>query len=156
MDIWPGRPYPLGATYDGSGVNFAIFSEIADKVELCLVDEAGVETRYDLVEVDGYVWHGYLPGIHPGQRYGFRIHGPYDPANGHRANPSKFLLSPYAKAIEGQIDGDESLFSYRFDDPDAFNDDDSLGHNMVSVVANPFFDWGHDRPPRHQYHESVI
>ncbi|GAA1431596.1 glycogen debranching protein GlgX [Microlunatus lacustris] len=156
MDIWPGRPYPLGATYDGSGVNFAIFSEIADEVELCLVDEAGAETRFDLVEVDGYVWHGYLPGIHPGQRYGFRVHGPYDPANGHRANPSKFLLSPYAKAIEGQIDGDESLFSYRFDDPDAFNDDDSLGHNMVSVVANPFFDWGHDRPPRHQYHESVI
>ena len=156
MDIWPGRPYPLGATYDGTGVNFAIFSEIADKVELCLVDDAGAETRHELVEVDGYVWHGYLPGIHPGQRYGFRVHGPYDPAHGHRSNPAKFLLSPYAKAIEGQIDGDESLFSYRFDDPDAFNEDDSLGHNMLSVVANPFFDWGHDRPPRHQYHESVI
>jgi isoamylase len=156
MDIWPGRPYPLGATYDGSGANFAIFSEIADRVELCLVDDAGAETRFELVEVDGYVWHGYLPSVQPGQRYGFRVHGPYDPANGHRSNPSKFLLSPYAKAIEGQIDGDESLFSYRFDDPNAFNDDDSLGHNMVGVVANPFFDWGHDRPPRHQYHESVI
>jgi isoamylase len=156
MDIWPGRPYPLGATYDGSGVNFAIFSEVAEKVELCLIDDQGGETRYELVEVDGYVWHGYVPGIHPGQRYGFRVHGPYDPANGHRCNPSKLLLSPYAKAIEGQIDGDESLFSYRFNDPTAFNEDDSLGHNMVSVVANPFFDWGHDRPPRHQYHESVI
>ncbi len=156
MDIWPGRPYPLGATYDGTGVNFALFSEVAERVELCLIDEAGAETRHELVEVDGYVWHAYLPGVHPGQRYGFRVHGPYDPANGHRCNPAKLLLSPYAKAIEGQIDGDESLFSYRFDDPTAFNSDDSLGHNMVSVVTNPFFDWGHDRPPRHQYHESVI
>jgi glycogen operon protein len=156
MDIWPGRPYPLGATYDGSGVNFAIFSEVAEKVELCLIDDQGAERRYELVEVDGYVWHGYVPSIHPGQRYGFRVHGPYDPANGHRCNPSKLLLSPYAKAIEGQIDGDESLFSYRFNDPDAFNEDDSLGHSMLGVVANPFFDWGHDRPPRHQYHESVI
>jgi isoamylase len=156
MNLWPGRPYPLGATYDGSGVNFAIFSEVAEKVELCLIDGDGAETRHELVEVDGYVWHGYAPSIQPGQRYGFRVHGPYDPANGHRANPSKFLVSPYAKAMEGQIDGDESLFSYRFDDPDAFNEDDSLGHNMYSVVANPFFDWGHDRPPRHQYHESVI
>ena len=128
MDIWPGRPYPLGATYDGSGVNFAIFSEVADRVELCLIDDAGAETRLELVEVDGYVWHGYVPGVQPGQRYGYRVHGPYDPANGHRCNPSKLLLDPYAKAIEGQIDGDESLFSYRFDDPDAFNEDDSLGH----------------------------
>src|SRR4051794_6045964 len=156
MDIWPGRPYPLGATYDGSGVNFALFSEVAEKVELCLIDDQGAETRHELVEVDGYVWHGYVPGIHPGQRYGFRVHGPYDPPRGQRCNASKLLLSPYAKAIEGQIDGDESLFSYRFNDPNAFNDDDSLGHNMVGVVANPFFDWGHDRPPRHQYHESVI
>jgi isoamylase len=156
MDIWPGRPYPLGATYDGSGVNFALFSEVAEKVELCLIDDQGAETRHELVEVDGYVWHGYVPGIHPGQRYGFRVHGPYDPPRGQRCNASKLLLSPYAKAIEGQIDGDESLFSYRFSDPNAFNDDDSLGHNMVGVVANPFFDWGHDRPPRHQYHESVI
>ncbi|WP_375423994.1 glycogen debranching protein GlgX [uncultured Friedmanniella sp.] len=156
MDIWPGRPYPLGATYDGTGVNFALFSEVAERVELCLIDDAGAETRHELVEVDGYVWHAYVPGVHPGQRYGFRVHGPYDPANGHRCNPAKLLLSPYAKAIEGQIDGDESLFSYRFGKPDAFNDDDSLGHNMLSVVTNPFFDWGHDRPPRHQYHESVI
>ncbi|SDT14017.1 glycogen operon protein [Friedmanniella luteola] len=156
MDIWPGRPYPLGATYDGSGVNFAIFSEAADKVELCLIDESGAETRHELVEVDGYVWHAYVPNVQPGIRYGYRVHGPYDPAHGHRSNPAKLLLDPYAKAIDGQIDGDESLFSYRFDDPDAFNADDSLGHTMLSVVTNPFFDWGHDRPPRHEYHESVI
>jgi len=156
MDIWPGRPYPLGATYDGSGVNFAIFSEAADRVELCLVDDDGSETRHELVEVDGYVWHGYLPGAQPGNRYGFRVHGPHDPEQGQRSNPAKLLLDPYAKAIDGQIDGDESLFSYRFLEPDAFNEDDSLGHTMLSVVTNPFFDWGHDRPPRHEYHESVI
>src|SRR5215207_3209366 len=156
MDIWPGNPYPLGATYDGAGVNFAVFSEVATRVELCLIDDEGTEQRIELTEVDGYVWHAYLPGILPGQRYGFRVHGPYDPQNGHRCNPSKLLLDPYAKAIDGQIDGDESLFSYRFSDPDAFNTDDSLGHTMLSVVTNPFFDWGQDRPPHHEYHNTVI
>jgi isoamylase len=156
MDIWPGKPYPLGATFDGTGVNFALFSEVADRVELCLIDENLAETRVELIEVDGFVWHAYLPRIQPGQRYGYRIYGPYDPANGHRCNPAKLLLDPYTKAIDGQIDGDESLFSYRFDDPDAFNDDDSLGHTMLSVVTNPYFDWGHDRPPRHEYHETVF
>ncbi len=156
MDCWPGKPYPLGATYDGSGVNFAVFSEVADRVELCLIDDDLVESRLELSEVDGYVWHAYVPGLEPGQRYGFRVYGPYDPDKGQRCNPAKLLLDPYAKAIDGQIDGDESLFSYRFGDNDAFNDLDSLGHTMLSVVTNPFFDWGHDRPPRHEYHESVI
>ncbi len=156
MDIWPGKAYPLGATYDGAGVNFAIFSEIASRVELCLIDDEGGEQRIELTEVDGYVWHAYLPGILPGQRYGFRVDGPYRPEDGHRCNPSKLLLDPYAKAIDGQIDGNESLFSYRFDDPEAFNDQDSLGHTMISVVVNPFFDWGHDRPPSRDYHETVI
>jgi isoamylase len=156
MDIWPGKPYPLGATYDGSGVNFALFSEVADRVELCLIDENNGETRLDLIEVDGFVWHAYLPRIQPGQRYGYRVYGPYDPERGHRCNPSKLLLDPYAKAIDGQIDGDESLFSYRFGAPNTFNDDDSLGHTMLSVVTNPYFDWGHDRPPRHEYHETVF
>ncbi len=156
MEIWPGRPYPLGATYDGAGVNFALFSEVADKVELCLVGERGKERRIELAETDGFVHHGYLPGIQPGQRYGFRVHGPYDLAAGHRCNPSKLLVDPYAKAIEGQIDGDESLFSYRFDDESAFNASNSLGHTMLSVVVNPFFDWGHDRSPAHEYHETVI
>ncbi|MGH3330797.1 MAG: glycogen debranching protein GlgX, partial [Nocardioidaceae bacterium] len=156
MQIWPGRSYPLGATYDGAGVNFALFSEVADRVELCLVGEDGAEVRVDLPETDGFVHHVYLPGVQPGQRYGYRVHGPYDPASGYRCNPSKLLLDPYAKSIEGQIDGDESLFSYRFDDPEAFNDDDSLGHTMLSVVVNPFFDWGNDRQPDHEYHDSVI
>ncbi|ADG74640.1 glycogen debranching enzyme GlgX [Cellulomonas flavigena DSM 20109] len=156
MHIWPGRPYPLGATYDGTGTNFALFSAVAERVELCLVDDDGTETRVDLPEVDAFVWHGYLPAIAPGQRYGFRVHGPYDPAAGHRCDPSKLLLDPYAKAIDGQVDGHPSLYSYTFGDPDARNQDDSAGHTMTSVVVNPFFDWGHDRPPEHQYHESVI
>ena len=161
MEIWPGKPYPLGATYDGSGVNFAVFSEVAERIELCLLDDDYVETRLDLPEVDGFVWHGYVPYVQPGQRYGFRVHGPYDPEHGHRCNPSKFLLDPYAKAIEGQAENDQSLYSYTFGDPEAaattkVNTDDSVRHTMHSVVVNPFFDWGDDRPPRHEYHESVI
>ncbi len=156
MRIWPGHAYPLGATFDGSGTNFALFSEVADRVELCLLDEAGGETRVDLPETDGFVWHGYLPDVQPGQRYGFRVHGPYDPAQGHRCNPAKLLLDPYAKAIDGQIDGHPSLFSYDFADPAALNTEDSAPHTMVSVVVNPFFDWGHDRPPSRGYAESVI
>ena len=156
MEIWPGRAYPLGATYDGSGTNFAVFSQVADRVELCLIDDDGAETRVELPEMDGGVWHGYLPAVLPGQRYGFRVHGPFDPANGHRCNPYKLLLDPYAKAIEGQVDGDESLFGYRFGKPDEVNTDDSLGHSMLSVVVNPFFDWGNDRPPQRGYHETVI
>jgi glycogen operon protein len=101
------------------------------------------------------VHHAYLPGVQPGQRYGYRVHGPYDPDNGHRCNPAKLLLDPYAKAVEGQIDGDESLFSYRFLGEE-FNDDDSLGHTMLSVVINPFFDWGNDRHPGHEYQDTII
>ncbi|MGZ6798150.1 MAG: glycogen debranching enzyme, partial [Nocardioidaceae bacterium] len=156
MQIWPGRPYPLGATYDGAGVNFALFSEVAERVELCLFGDRGKETRVDLIETDAFVHHAYLPGIQPGQRYGFRVHGPYDPANGHRCNPAKLLLDPYAKAVEGQIDGDESLFSYTFGDPDAVNDQDNARHTMLSVVINPYFDWGNDRHPEHEYHQTVI
>ncbi|GAB94775.1 glycogen operon protein [Kineosphaera limosa] len=156
MDIWPGKAYPLGATYDGSGVNFAVFSEVASKVELCLIDDEDNETRIELTEVDGYVWHGYVPHLQPGHRYGFRVHGPYEPENGHRCNPNKLLLDPYAKAIDGQITSDESLFAYKFGDVNSINDEDSLEHTMLSVVVNPYFDWGHDRPPRHEYHNSVI
>jgi isoamylase len=156
MQVWPGRAYPLGASYDGAGVNFALFSEVAESVELCLVDDQGAETRIRLEEDDAFVHHCYLPGVQPGQRYGYRVHGPYDPARGERCNPAKLLLDPYAKAVEGQIDGDQSLFSYTFSDPGAFNDADSLGHTMLSVVINPFFDWGNDRHPDHEYHDSVI
>jgi glycogen operon protein len=156
MTIWPGRPYPLGATYDGSGTNFALFSGVAERVELCLFDEAGNETRVDLPEVDAFVWHGYVPALQPGQRYAYRVHGPYDPEQGHRCDPSKLLLDPYAKAIDGQIDNDPSLYSYQFGTEGERNTDDSSGHTMTSVVVNPYFDWGHDRPPQHEYHESVI
>ncbi len=156
MQTWPGKPYPLGATFDGTGTNFALFSEIAERVELCLISPRGKETRIELPEVDAYVWHVYLPDVLPGQRYGFRVHGPYEPKQGHRCDPSKLLLDPYAKAIHGQVDGDPSLFSYDFADPTARNTQDSAAHTMTSVVINPFFDWGHDRPPNHEYHESVI
>ncbi len=156
MLVWPGHPYPLGATYDGSGTNFALFSGVADAVELCLLDRHDNEKRIPLTEVDAHVWHAYLPIVQPGQRYGYRVHGPYDPARGLRCDPSKLLLDPYAKAIDGQVDGHPSLFSYQFDDPRKRNTEDSLGHTMSSVVVNPYFDWGYDRPPRHQYHETVI
>ncbi|GAA4433327.1 glycogen debranching protein GlgX [Georgenia halophila] len=156
MQIWPGHPYPLGATFDGSGTNFALYSSVAERVQLCLLDGDGTEECVDLTEVDAFVWHGYLPGARPGQRYGYRVHGPYDPASGHRCDPSKLLLDPYAKAIDGHIDADPSLYSYRFDDPSKRNTDDSAAHTMVSVVVNPFFDWGYDRPPGHDYHDSVI
>jgi isoamylase len=151
MQVWPGNSYPLGASYDGSGTNFALFSEAAEQVELCLFDEAGTETRVVLPEVDGFVWHGFLPGIEPGQRYGYRVHGPYDPAHGQRCNPNKLLLDPYVKALDGHIKWDQSLFSYEFGDPDTRNDEDSASHMPKCVVINPFFDWGVDRPPKHTY-----
>jgi isoamylase len=153
---WPGTPYPLGATYDGAGTNFALFSEAAKRVELCLFDAAGVETRVRLPEVDGFVWHGYLPGIAPGQQYGFRVHGPYEPRAGVRCNPNKLLLDPYAKAVAGAVDWDESLFGYPFGRPDERNDADSAAHTVKGVVVSPFFDWGNDRPPNTPYNESVI
>ncbi|KWX65511.1 glycogen debranching protein GlgX [Mycobacterium sp. NAZ190054] len=156
LELWPGKAYPLGATYDGYGTNFALFSEAADKVELCLFDGDGAETRITLPEVDGFVWHGYIPSIEPGQRYGYRVHGPYDPAGGLRCNPNKLLLDPYAKAIDGQFDWGQSLFSYNFGDPDSRNDDDSTVSMPKCVVINPYFDWGVDRPPGHEYADSVI
>jgi isoamylase len=156
MDIWPGAAYPLGATYDGSGTNFALFSEVADRVELCLFDAAGGETRVDLPEVDGFVWHAFLPGVEPGQRYGYRVHGPNEPAKGLRCNPNKLLLDPYAKAIDGTIEWDESLFGYHWGEPDSQNDEDSAARLPKCVVINPFFDWGVDRPPQRPYHETVV
>lgn len=151
--------YPLGASYDGAGVNFALYSQVAQKVELCLFDEHDVETRIEMTERNSYVWHNYIPGLQPGQRYGYRVYGPYDPVHGLRCNPNKLLLDPYAKAIEGNIDGDESLFSYWFKSPDdtsAMNDLDSAAHTMKSAVINPYFDWGNDQHPYISYHDSVI
>src|SRR4051794_40951508 len=156
VDVWPGQPYPLGATFDGSGTNFALFSEVAERVELCLFDDDGKETCVELIEVDAFVWHCYLPQVQPGQRYGYRVHGPLDPSTGARCNPSKVLLDPYAKATSGAYDWDPSLFGYQFGDPDSVNDDDSADHVMLGVVINPFFDWAGDRPPRIPYADSVI
>ena len=163
--VWPGNAYPLGASYDGAGTNFSLFSEIAQKVELCLIDDEGDESRIRLDEVDGYVWHAYLPGITPGQHYGFRVHGPFDPAAGHRCDPSKLLLDPYGKAFDGDFTFGQALYSY---DQNVVGKDgdgtdtgtppmvDSLGHTMTSVVINPFFDWAFDRAPLRPYHETVI
>ncbi|WP_346682414.1 glycogen debranching protein GlgX [Bifidobacterium pullorum] len=159
MQIRPGSMYPLGAHYDGAGVNFSIYSQVADKVELCLFDDQDRETRIEMTEQNSYVWHNYLPGIQPGQRYGYRVYGPYDPNRGLRCNPNKLLLDPYAYAIEGNIDSDESLFSYWLKSPNdnsAMNTLDSAGHTMKSVVVNPYFDWGADRHPNIPYHDSVI
>ncbi|MFW0787123.1 glycogen debranching protein GlgX [Gordonia sp. CPCC 206044] len=214
--VWPGTPYPLGATYDGVGTNFSLFSEVASAVDLCLIDDDGTERRIRLEEVDGYCWHCYLPNVGPGQFYGFRVHGPYAPAEGLRCDPSKLLLDPYGKAFHGAFDSDPSLFSYPIagsDAPDeapepstdtAAPDDtaaddpspdrvttagdttagdtaaensgvdsgrvlpvitrhpddmpqlDSLGHTMLSVVINPYFDWQNDRSPGRPYHQTVI
>ena len=157
LEIWPGKAYPLGATYDGTGTNFALFSEAAERVELCLFDADGTQTAcITLPEVDGFVWHGFVPTIEPGQRYGYRVHGPYDPSAGYRCNPNKLLLDPYAKAIDGAFDWNQSLFGYNFGDPDSRNDDDSAASMPKCVVVNPFFDWGVDRPPSHEYADTVI
>ncbi|MEO9327636.1 glycogen debranching protein GlgX [Gordonia sp. B21] len=238
IPVWPGTPYPLGATYDGAGTNFSLFSEVAEAVELCLIDRDGKERRIRLEEVDGYCWHCYLPNVGPGQFYGYRVHGPYDPSRGLRCDPSKLLLDPYGKAFYGDFDGDASLFSYPLPRPEddagadetgdeAGDDDagaetgaadgagtgprataapgsvdegagaetpsesgdsaednamqtvseddievapedgpdepsnelpglDSLGHTMVSVVINPYFDWQSDRSPNLPYHKTVI
>ncbi len=156
MQRWPGRRYPLGSSYDGTGTNFALFSEAAERVELCLFDADGTERRVELVEVDGSVWHGYLPGVEPGQRYGYRVHGPYDPARGVRCNPNKLLLDPYAKAVDGDVRWDRAVYDYDFEDPDRMSEADSAPFVPKAVVVNPFFDWGNDRPPRVPYHETVI
>ncbi|WP_372710890.1 glycogen debranching protein GlgX [Arthrobacter rhombi] len=146
----------MGATYDGNGTNFALYSEVADAVQLCLLDDDGAETRIDLTEVDGFVWHCYLPQAMPGQKYGYRVHGPSDPAAGLRCNPNKLLLDPYAKAVHGEVDWDPSLFGYVFGDEESVNDDDSAAHMMLGVVVNPYFDWAGDRRPQRPYHQSVI
>jgi glycogen operon protein len=159
MRIWPGEPYPLGATWDGTGTNFSLFSQMAERVELCLFDdgpEGGNEQRVDLPEVTAFCWHGYVPQVGPGQRYGFRVHGPWAPGEGKRCNPAKLLLDPYAKAVEGGVRWDPAVFSHRLDDPEAAAHADSAPFVPRSIVINPFFDWGTDHPPRIPAHETVI
>ncbi|MEW2133083.1 glycogen debranching protein GlgX [Streptomyces sp. NPDC005435] len=153
VPVWSGHPYPLGASYDGQGTNFALFSEVAERVELSLVDDDGRERRVPLHEVDGFVWHAYLPGVGPGQRYGYRVHGPWQPSLGNRCNPAKLLLDPYARAVDGQTDNDPSLYERAPQGPDPA---DSAGHSMLGVVTDPYFDWGDDRPPDIPYSGSVI
>ena len=155
----PGRPFPLGATWDGEGVNFALFSENAEGVELCLFDESGAETRYGLTERTMFHWHGYLPGIGPGQRYGFRVHGRWAPEEGHRFNPAKLLIDPYAKAIEGDVAWDAApVLPYVAGDEDGttIDETDSAPAVPKSVVVDPSFDWGDDAPPAVGWSETVI
>ncbi len=153
---WPGDDYPLGASYNGVGTNFALWAEHATKVELCLVDEHDLEHRLRLEERQSGVWHTYLPMIGPGQRYGYRVHGPWDPAHGLRFNPHKLLLDPYATAITGMPDGSQAVLGHRADDPDARDTTDSFGHTMLGVVTSPYFDWTSDRHLRHPYNETII
>ena len=156
----PGRPYPLGAIWDGSGVNFALFSENATGVELCLFDDNGQETRVPIVENSDHVWHIYLPDARPGTRYGYRVHGPWEPANGHRFNPAKLLLDPYARAIDGTITWGDSLFAYEVgggEDADLKIDGhDSAEHMPKAIVVDTAFTWGGDRPLRTPWNETVI
>jgi isoamylase len=157
MQVWPGRPYPLGATYDGVGTNFAIFSEVAERVELCLFDPDGHEQRVALTEVDGYVWHASISGIGPGQRYGYRVHGPYEPTTGRRCNPAKLLLDPYATAIDGDVEWDPAVYSYPLGGDDlVVQGHDSAPFVPRSVVTNPWFEWGDDRQLRRPWHETVV
>jgi isoamylase len=157
IELWPGRPFPLGATYDGVGTNFSVFSEVAERVDLCLFDDEGNETCVPMEEVSGFVWHGYAFGVGPGQRYGYRVHGPYDPAGGLRCNPNKLLVDPYAKSVVGELAWGQEVFGYTFGDPDGPpNELDSAGSVPLGVVTNPFFDWGNDRRPSIPWHETII
>lgn len=158
--VYNGIAYPLGATWDGNGVNFALYSENATGIELCLFDaETSEETRIEMRERTHQIWHAYVPDIKPGQQYGYRVHGPYEPQNGHRFNPNKLLLDPYAKAIAGVVEIKDELFSYQIGHPDedlSYSEVDSAAHIPKSVVINPQFDWEGDKPLRRPYHESVI
>jgi isoamylase len=157
VTIWPGKPYPLGATFDGVGTNFSLFSEVAERVELILFDDAGNEAAINLPEVDAHCWHGYMPGIRPPQRYGFRVFGPWAPDEGPRCNQNKLLLDPYALAVEGPIKWDEALFGHHFADPDnSRNDANSARFMPKAVVLDPSFDWTGDTPPNTPLHKSII
>jgi isoamylase len=156
IEAWPGRAYPLGPAFDGAGTNFALFSEVAEAVDLCLFDDSGAERRVRLEEVDAFSWHAYLPSVGPGQRYGYRVHGRYDLKEGIRCNPYKLLLDPYARAIEGQIDWNSSCYGYDLKHPNAINIEDSAPHVFKSVVHHPHFDWAGDKPPDRPLHETVI
>lgn len=159
MEVWPGSPYPLGATWDAHGTNFALYSEDATGVDLCLYDAAGDETPIPLTQQTAFVWHGYIPGIGPGQHYGYRVHGSFSPQQGHRFNPEKLLIDPYAKAIAGSVEWGPEVFGYPLDHPDEDllpSTTNSASRIPKSVVIDPRFDWGPDRSPRTPWHDTVI
>jgi isoamylase len=157
MKIWPGQPHPLGAHFDGVGTNFSVYSELADRVVLCLFDDDGRETQIDLPETTAFQWHGYVPNIGVGQRYGFRVYGPDDPESGYRCNPSKLLMDPYAKAVEGSVTWDQAVFGYQFNSQTyVSNNSDSAAFMPWSVVASPWFDWDMDRRPRTPWADTVV
>src|SRR6478735_8789711 len=158
--VWAGQPFPLGPMWDGHGTNFSLFSENAERVELCLFDDDGRETSIELTERNAFNWHCYLPGVGPGQRYGYRVHGPYEPEAGKRFNPTKLLIDPYAKAIDGPIDwGAANVMPYVPDgaDSDLYADDeDDADAIPKGVVVDESFDWEDDRPPARPWSETVI
>ncbi|HEY9629670.1 MAG TPA: glycogen debranching protein GlgX [Coleofasciculaceae cyanobacterium] len=159
LSLWPGKPYPLGAAWDGQGTNFALFSEHATGVDLCLFDQQGRETRLPLTEVSNFVWHGYVPSIGPGQRYGFRVHGPYAPLEGHRFNANKLLIDPYAKAIEGDVIFGSEIFGYSWDSPEldlSFCEKDDADYIPKGIVIDDTFDWEDDLLLQTPRHESII
>ena len=159
--VWPGHPFPLGATWDGEGTNFSLFSENAERVELCLFDEDDHETRIEVTQREAFNWHCYVPGVGPGQRYGYRVYGDYDPESGHRFNPFKLLIDPYAKAIEGPVDwAAANVLPYVPGlDADAdlhLDDDEDVEAIPKCVVVDPHFDWENDHHPNHPWNEMVI
>jgi isoamylase len=162
MRTWPGRSYPLGATWDGEGVNFALFSENATKVDLCLFDPSDPDhetIRLPVEERTDQIWHVYLPEARPGQLYGYRVHGPYDPPAGHRFNPHKLLMDPYAKALSGRIEWSDAMFGYRLGDPDAdlsMDDRDNVGNVSKGIVIDQAFTWGGDRLLQTPWDQTVI
>jgi len=157
MKTWPGQPFPLGAVFDGAGTNFSLFSEVAERVDLCFFDDSDAETRVNLSEVTGYCWHAYLPFVEPGQRYGYRVYGPCDTSQGLCCNPAKLLLDPYAKAMDGQVHWDEAVFPYPFDKgPAVPSDSDSAPFMPKCVVHQPHFDWSGDRRLEIPWHETII
>ncbi len=160
MRVWPGQPFPLGPEWDGEGTNFSLFSEHAEKVELCLFDDSGRETRYELTERTAFNWHGYLPGVGPGQRYGYRVHGPWAPEQGHRFNPKKLLIDPYAKAIEGLVRWElANTLPYVPGEEDADlerDDEDDAEAIPKGIVIDESFDWEGDRQLRTPWHDTVI
>ncbi|HXI59968.1 MAG TPA: glycogen debranching enzyme GlgX, partial [Polyangia bacterium] len=161
-EVWPGKSFPRGATFDGAGVNFAIYSRVASRVEVCLYDpnDPARETgRFDLLEVNDFVWHGYVPGLEPGALYGFRVHGPYQPEQGHRCNPNKLLVDPYAKALHGEVDWKAPVQGYTPGDPGedlSFDKRDDAAGVPKGVVVSDFFDWAKDRAPDVPWRSTVI